>query len=186
MSKRKQIGKKLRFDIFKRDGFKCQYCGATPPMVVLHVDHIRPVADGGGNEATNLVTSCSCCNLGKGARSLTAVPKSLSQKAAEVAEREEQLAGYAAIMEAARQRVEDDTWRAIEHLVGTSAPKCNERQFASVSRFVEELGVYEVLDAAEVARRRFGNISINGNFYIQDQPFRYFCGVCWKKLRGGA
>lgn len=25
---RKSISKKLRFDVFKRDGFKCQYCGA--------------------------------------------------------------------------------------------------------------------------------------------------------------
>lgn len=31
--KRKGIGKKLRFTIFKRDGFVCQYCGAKPPEV---------------------------------------------------------------------------------------------------------------------------------------------------------
>lgn len=44
---RKAISKKTRFDVFKRDGFTCQYCGAHPPEVVLHIDHIIAVAEGG-------------------------------------------------------------------------------------------------------------------------------------------
>ena len=35
------MSKKMRFDVFKRDGFQCQYCGSTPPSVVLEVDHIH-------------------------------------------------------------------------------------------------------------------------------------------------
>jgi hypothetical protein len=62
--------KKLRFEIFKRDSFVCQYCGSHPPKAILHVDHIVPVADGGENDEDNLTTSCAACNLGKGARSL--------------------------------------------------------------------------------------------------------------------
>ena len=69
-SKRKGIGKGLRFDVFKRDGFTCQYCGRQPPEVVLQVDHIVPVADGGGNDEMNLLTSCRACNLGKGKKRL--------------------------------------------------------------------------------------------------------------------
>lgn len=45
---RKAISKKTRFEVFKRDRFTCQYCGATPPGVLLHIDHIHPVAEGGG------------------------------------------------------------------------------------------------------------------------------------------
>lgn len=37
MTKRKSISKKVRFEVFKRDGFSCQYCGATPPGALLHV-----------------------------------------------------------------------------------------------------------------------------------------------------
>ena len=66
-TKRKAISKKTRFEVFKRDGFTCQYCGAHPPQAILHVDHIVPVAEGGGNEDTNLVTACDHCNLGKAA-----------------------------------------------------------------------------------------------------------------------
>lgn len=64
------LSKKLRFEIFKRDDFTCQYCGAQPPAVVLEVDHIHPVAEGGGSEPENLITSCSKCNRGKGKRTL--------------------------------------------------------------------------------------------------------------------
>jgi hypothetical protein len=68
--KRKPIPQSIRFEVFKRDAFTCQYCGNKAPDVVLHVDHIKPVADGGENEIINLVTSCQGCNLGKGARPL--------------------------------------------------------------------------------------------------------------------
>lgn len=64
---RKSLNKKTRFEVFKRDSFRCQYCGQSAPDVVLHVDHIKPVASDGGNEIINLITSCSSCNGGKGA-----------------------------------------------------------------------------------------------------------------------
>jgi hypothetical protein len=64
-TKRKSISKKIRFEVFKRDGFKCQYCGAKSPDVLLHVDHIEPVSKGGANDVMNLITSCEPCNLGK-------------------------------------------------------------------------------------------------------------------------
>jgi HNH endonuclease len=62
-----------RFEILKRDGFTCQYCGRKPPEVVLNVDHIIAVYNGGTNDPTNLITSCVPCNQGKGAIPLEAV-----------------------------------------------------------------------------------------------------------------
>mgnify|MGYP003139301238 CR=1 FL=1 len=70
-SKRKPISKKLRFEVFKRDSFKCQYCGQDAPDVILNVDHINPVKNGGNNSITNLITSCFGCNSGKSARLLS-------------------------------------------------------------------------------------------------------------------
>lgn len=69
--KRKAIGDKLRFEVFKRDQFKCQYCGKAAPDVILHVDHINPVSKGGDNDILNLVTSCMDCNSGKSDRLLS-------------------------------------------------------------------------------------------------------------------
>lgn len=74
-SKRKALGKSLRFEVFKRDAFTCQYCGQKPPDVVLQVDHINPVALGGDNDISNLVTSCEACNQGKKAKRLDITPR---------------------------------------------------------------------------------------------------------------
>lgn len=65
MSKRKSISKKLRFEIFKRDMFTCQYCGKKAPEIILNIDHIKPVSKGGDNNILNLITSCFDCNSGK-------------------------------------------------------------------------------------------------------------------------
>ena len=68
------LSKGLRFDIFRRDKFTCQYCGQKPPDVVLEVDHLTPVSKGGGDEPENLVTSCFDCNRGKGKKLLKTMP----------------------------------------------------------------------------------------------------------------
>ncbi len=65
MNNRKSLSKKLRFEVFKRDSFTCQYCGKAAPNVVLEVDHIDPVSKGGGDDLLNLITSCFDCNRGK-------------------------------------------------------------------------------------------------------------------------
>ncbi len=63
--KRKGISKKVRFEVFKRDRFTCQYCGRKAPDILLQLDHIEPVAKGGTDDIINLVTSCFDCNMGK-------------------------------------------------------------------------------------------------------------------------
>lgn len=56
----------MRYDVLKRDKFRCQVCGATQKDgVTLHVDHIIPVSKGGKTEMSNLQTLCSKCNIGK-------------------------------------------------------------------------------------------------------------------------
>ena len=60
----------LRFEVFRRDGFTCTFCGRTPPDVRLHADHLMPWSQGGPSTLENLRTACSDCNLGKTARRL--------------------------------------------------------------------------------------------------------------------
>lgn len=69
-SKRKAIPKSVRFEVFKRDKFTCQYCGLSAPNVILEVDHITPVSKGGTNDVMNLITSCRDCNRGKASKKL--------------------------------------------------------------------------------------------------------------------
>lgn len=92
-TKRTPISKRVRFEIFKRDSFKCQYCGRQAPDIVLHIDHIKPVVSGGEPDITNLITSCLDCNLGKGPRQISdqsAVKKAKAQLDS-LQERKEQL-----------------------------------------------------------------------------------------------
>lgn len=63
---RAKLSDSLRYDVLRRDGFKCQICGATAQEgAKLHVDHIIPVSKGGKTELSNLRTLCDRCNLGK-------------------------------------------------------------------------------------------------------------------------
>jgi hypothetical protein len=165
------MSKRIRFEVFKRDGFACQYCGATPPKVILEVDHIDPVAAGGTDDMDNLVTACFNCNRGKSAVALSSVPQALADKAAEVAEREEQLAGYQAILRAKRERLEEDTWTVFRHWRGQE--ETTHERFNSARRFVELIGLDEVLDAVD--------ITLGAHIRGHRHEFLYFCKVCWNK-----
>jgi hypothetical protein len=61
----RNISKSMRFDIFQRDNYTCQYCGRTPPEAILVIDHLTPVAENGTDDFDNLITSCKDCNDGK-------------------------------------------------------------------------------------------------------------------------
>lgn len=62
---------KKRFEILKRDGFKCQYCGKTWKDITLEVDHIIPKSKGGTDDVDNLITCCRECNMWKWNTELT-------------------------------------------------------------------------------------------------------------------
>ena len=71
----RNVSSGLRMKILERNGFTCQLCGRTggdpdpvdpTKRVVLVIDHIVPVSQGGTNERDNLRVLCTACN---GARS---------------------------------------------------------------------------------------------------------------------
>lgn len=61
------LNSRQRFRVLARDNFRCGYCGATPDVAKLHIDHIVPRSAGGTNNICNLITACPECNRGKGA-----------------------------------------------------------------------------------------------------------------------
>lgn len=149
---RRAIPKKVRFEVFKRDSFKCQYCGASAPEVVLVVDHIDPVSRGGDNGIMNLVTACDSCNSGKGATPLgdsTALAKQRTQMEA-LQERREQLE---LLMEWQRSLIDLDTQVADELAVLWSelVPgwHLNETGMLSLKKLLPKYGAAQV---AEVMR----------------------------------
>ncbi|MCK8484986.1 HNH endonuclease [Aliiroseovarius sp. S2029] len=56
-----------RFNLFLRDEFCCQYCGAKGDLTF---DHVVPRAAGGVTSWENVVAACQKCNLRKGSKPL--------------------------------------------------------------------------------------------------------------------
>ena len=54
-----------RFNVFLRDKFACQYCGANKDLTF---DHLLPKSRGGVTDWENVVTACSTCNVKKGGK----------------------------------------------------------------------------------------------------------------------
>ena len=57
-----------RRNLMLRDDHQCQYCGKSPNVRDLNLDHVLPRSRGGGDTWENLVVSCRACNLKKGRR----------------------------------------------------------------------------------------------------------------------
>ncbi len=57
-----------RFNVFLRDGFRCQYCDHRKPTPELTFDHVIPRSLGGRTTWENVVTACCSCNLRKGSK----------------------------------------------------------------------------------------------------------------------
>ena len=52
-----------RQNIFKRDGYMCQYCGTAKDLTI---DHVVPRSKQGRSTWKNMVTACKSCNSKKG------------------------------------------------------------------------------------------------------------------------
>src|SRR4051812_8450131 len=65
---RKMGVKFSRANVYRRDRFTCQYCGARPGADSLTFDHVVPRAQGGRTEWTNIATACVECNAVKADR----------------------------------------------------------------------------------------------------------------------
>lgn len=105
---RRSLSVRTRFEVFKRDDFQCRYCGRRSPVVVLQVDHVVPVIEGGDDDPINLVTSCWECNSGKGGVLLNeAMPaEDPTDRAVLLLERERQLREYNEVLATIRERRE--------------------------------------------------------------------------------
>lgn len=174
---RKQIGKRLRFNVLKRDNFTCQYCGSQPPNVPLEIDHITPVSKGGKNDITNLITSCFDCNRGKADVQLSDVPSSLVDTIERKKIAQEQYLQYKKIL-----KKERDLMNAQIDIVEKIYNDCFEEYTfkntfrLSVKQFIQKLGIEEVERAMEIA--------CNKITYHEQEVLTYFCGICWNKIKG--
>ena len=175
-TQRKPISKKIRFEVFKRDGYKCAYCGNSTPNCVLEIDHIIPVSKGGKNIIENLLTSCFDCNRGKGKNKLSSIPASVINN---VIIEKERLAQYNEYVKFYKQKIKIDDYTV--NIVEEAFTDCFENSSfsksfrKSVLRFINELGVDDVYKAMSYSCSKITE---------KNAVIKYFCAICWNKIGG--
>lgn len=166
MSKRKNIPKKIRFEVFKRDKFTCQYCGAKAPDAVLHVDHIHPVSKGGTNDIMNLVTSCDSCNGGK-SNVLISDSSAIDKQRAQLEALEERRQQIDMMVEWRKSLagVEQNKLGALYDYAESYMPgfSLNENGRKDIRKLEKKYGLEEVMKAIETAAEKYIERGSDGN-----------------------
>lgn len=162
MADRNRIPKYIRFEVFKRDKFTCQYCGRKAPEVNLELDHIIPVSKGGKDDMINLVTSCFDCNRGKSARELsdTTIIDNERKQIEELQDRNEQLKMLLEWREEL-QSIEDRELEMVNDLVRKeTGVGFNEYNGKAMKRLIKKYGLNEILESTTIA--------INDYYHTED------------------
>lgn len=181
------VSRRLRFEILRRDGHTCRYCGAQAPDAKLTVDHVVPIALGGKDDPTNLVTACTSCNGGKSSvtpdgplvtdveadalRWASARTRAINTWRLQQRERDAALRSFADAWDGWGYGP-DDARQTIPRDAGWEA---------SVERWLEE-GL-DVGDLADLIPKAMHNKPGRGGGIIAPEDrWRYFCGVVWRTL----
>jgi len=179
MAKRKSISKKIRFEVFKRDKFTCQYCGRSAPDVVLEVDHIRPVSKGGTNDIMNLVTSCMECNRGKSDKELSddSVVKKQQQQIKELSERREQLEMMLKWRESLRNIEDDCVEKIVETFTAYTGCGVSDHGRMRVKKWLKKFSIEEILDAMDISITAY----FDNDEESCEEAFQKIPGICYNR-----
>lgn len=202
---RKPISKKTRFEVFKRDKFTCQYCGASAPEIVLELDHIIPVASGGDSEIMNLLTSCYACNRGKSYRELSDQSALAKQKKQldNLQERKEQLELLSKWRKGLRS-LQTET----EKIIITEIESKYDNQYSvsdsgisNIRLWLKKFTLNEIIESIEISASQYLQINNKGEFshlsvsnYFDkipkiaairknNDPYGYICNYVKKVMR---
>ena len=180
-NKRKSLSKTTRFEVFKRDGFTCQYCGRSAPDVILEVDHIIPVAEGGDDEIMNLVTSCRDCNRGKSKRKLSDDAVLLKQKAQcdDLNEKRIQMEMMAEWRKELLQLLQRQAEVIDEYMKTCTKYRMSEEGYADIKKLIRRFGFEEVCIAVEIAYDRY----YTGTDQSWNEAFWKIGGICYNRRR---
>jgi HNH endonuclease len=174
------IPKRTRFEVLRRDGYTCRYCGAKAPDVKLNVDAVLPVVLGGSHkDPANLVAACEACNNGK---------SSSHPDAPFVADVAEDALRFARVMKQAQAKMVADIesreyvyaqfsewWGAWDHHVGQ-----NHGTYYRPSGWKQE--VDQLIDAGLPPRALKDCIAgAMENWQVgSSDKFSFMCGIAWK------
>lgn len=157
------VSKRVRFEVLKRDGFKCRYCGVSSREAVLQVDHVVPVSCGGDDTYMNLAAACTRCNAGKAGMPLDYV------REGDALSLQESRAGHDAASQLAKNFM---------HLWEETFGNLDGYQVHSVHRFGYSLALDQLAEAVYLTRDK--------GLDDEGERWRYFCGICWRFIKAGS
>jgi hypothetical protein len=173
------LSTKKRFNVFKRDAFKCRYCGQSPPSVVLEVDHLVPRSAGGSDELLNLVTSCFACNRGKSNVPLDAIPESVLPDIARDIEKAEQFAAYGRWQNRQRTARRKSAKRVAEYyeqVIMRGRRPLTTEQLSSINTWLKCATEATLCDCVDILASKESKVT--------GDKWKYFCGICWATIKG--
>lgn len=163
------ISRRLRFEVLRRDDYRCRYCGAGPETE-LQVDHVVPEALGGSSQPENLVTACRACNAGKSSSAPDApVVQAVSDDALRWAQAMQQAAEIQR-----QQRDEFDVY--CDRFYNAWPPTyslAHDWRNALEQWFKLGVEIELLLSCLDIA---FGVREV-------EWRWKYFCGIVWNKVR---
>jgi len=175
---RKPLSKRKRFEILKRDGFVCKYCGRSPAAVPLTVDHVIPIAGGGTDTPDNLVAACEDCNAGKSAvhlgnRKYEAVGKEAIEKQKEHAEQIAAFLDAQKDIEAQRGKVRDGLLGYWEFVVGPMS----QSMYNMLDSLIRQYPIDVINEAIYITAKKLGKARAKFDPETALKQTKYFYGV---------
>jgi hypothetical protein len=179
------VSRRLRYEILRRDNHQCRYCGATAPDVPLTVDHVKPVALGGSDDPTNLVTACKDCNAGKSSATPDHTLVDDVRTDAELWEKAKAAAaeGRKATMYVGFEdeiSLFDETWRAWTMLdsdgnnTGEHIPRDPDWKVSLRVWLLRGIPLQRLIDLIPIPMKRQGLAHVD--------RWRYMCGCAWRAI----
>lgn len=161
---RAPIPPSIRFEVFKRDSFTCQYCGEKAPDVVLHLDHIHPVAEGGQGDILNLITACKDCNTGKRDKLLSdkSAIKKQRKQLDDLNERRNQLAMMAQWREGLLEIEEGYLSEVCSHMSDSTGSSPNDSGRKYIRSWLKKFTAKEIIEATDKAFNTYGRFGESG------------------------
>lgn len=171
------VSKRTRYEVLRRDGHRCRYCGSGPDTSALTIDHVVPVSLGGSDDPANLVAACKDCNAGKAssnpdAEAVAQVADDAMRWAAAMEKAAENYSAERVRLEAdlARFEAEWSRWKAGQSPV----PLADGWRSSLTTMRAAGIPMDEAIGLVQVAMESQATPA---------NTFRYFCGCAWKVIR---
>ena len=174
------LSKRLRYEVLRRDNHACRYCGAAAPEAKLTVDHVIPVALGGTDEPSNLVTACEPCNSGKSAT--PADSPIVADVAADALRWAAAMAKASELAEDSLRQREQAQDRFLAAWNGWKWGEFGTREFPLPSDWRQSVNSFQSAGLTDGVIAECIDIACGARHVHPEKAFRYMCGIAWKKV----